>query len=197
VKRTGKILKWLLAILLVAAIGGIVFSPYGKKDGFEYRLIKTTIEIDAPADSVFRWLGNSGNAKQWSVFVDHISPLNSDSFPDGVVNSRRRCYCKPDETGIVWDELITQVQPGKLRELTIYNMHGFPMKAEDLATQQIYESADGGKHCRLTFTLFYLHHDPSLFESFKTYIAAYKVSSIYKENLSNIKRLTEEKFGSR
>lgn len=193
-----KIVKKVFLILLLIAvpsiIGAIIFSPYGRHDGFSYKLVATTTEINAPADSVFAYLGNSAHAHDWSVFVDHISSLNADSFADGKPGSRRRCFQQADEKGIRWDELITAVEPGKRRQLTIYNMIDFPMQADNLATEQLYTATTDGK-CRLTFTLFYLDGDPSFWDEMKTYFAAYKVQSVFQRNIANIKRITEKNYG--
>lgn len=188
-----KILRYALLLLvpaLAVLTGSIIFSPYGNQEGFSYKLIKSTVEINAPADSVFRFLGNSENAAKWSVFVDHISPLNPDSFADDQPGLRRRCFCREDETGTQWDELITAVIPNKKRQLSIYNMKDFSMTAQHLATEQLYEVIEGNK-CRLSLTLFYMNNSPTLWESLKTYIAAYKVKKIFDGNLENIKRIAE------
>ncbi len=96
-KRYSAIKKWSVGIVLslILLISGMVAcSPYGSYDGFSYKLVKCTITIDAPVDSVFVFLGNSDNASRWSVYVDHITTLNSDSFADGTVGCRRRCFCE-------------------------------------------------------------------------------------------------------
>src|ERR1051326_4267005 len=189
-KKLKKIIIVSLGLILLALTGAIMFSPYGKHDGFNYKLILNTVEINAPADSVYKYLGNSANAKKWSVFVNHISTLNSDSFPDGSVGSRRRCFCNADEKGTQWDELVTEVVPGKKRQITIYHMVDFSMSAEHLATEQLYEPL-GTNKCKLTFTVFFKHAQPPLWESIKTYIVAYRIKSIFKANMDNIKKFNE------
>lgn len=190
-KRFKRILLLILAILLVVFIGGIAFSPYEKADGFKYKVIQTSIEINAPADSVFSYLGKSSNASKWSVFVADIQPLNADRFPDGSVGCRRRCYSSEDKT-MQWDELITEVVRNKKRQLVIYNLKNFPLTANGLATEQRYESM-GKNKCRLTFTVFYKNAKPTFFETVKTYFAAYKIKDIFNRNLHNIKRINEGK----
>ncbi|HET6992905.1 MAG TPA: SRPBCC family protein [Bacteroidia bacterium] len=194
-KKSDKMKKWSMRIgifLILLLTGIIVFSPYGSHGGFPYKLVRHTVEIDAPVDSVFKFLSNSKSASQWSVFVNHITTLNADSFPDGTVGSRRRCFCKKDGTGVQWDEKITELSPGKKRQLIIYNMKGFYMTAEHLATEQIYEKISD-KKCRLTLTVFFKDAEPTLFEQMKTYLAAYKINSIFTGNMSNIKRIVEKK----
>jgi uncharacterized protein YndB with AHSA1/START domain len=192
-KKSKNIIKWIIRIdLVVIAVIAlmIAFSPYGSQEGFPYKLVKCTVEINAPVDSVFKFLGNSKNASRWSVYVDHITPLNADSFPDGSVGCRRRCFCNKDETGTQWDELTTERVPDKKRQLTIYNMKDFSMTAENLATEQHYEKTANNK-CSLTFTVFFKGEEPGLWDSFKTYIAAYKINSIFEKNMANIKRIVE------
>jgi hypothetical protein len=189
-KRLKKILLLLFSLAVLGLSGAVIFSPYGAHEGFSYKLIFHTVDIKAPVDSVFRFLGNSNNARKWSVFVNHITPLNSDSFPDGRPGSRRRCFCNADEKGTQWDELITEVVPGKKRQLTIYHLVDFSMSAGGLATEQLYEELPGHA-CRLTFTVFFKDHSPSWWESIKTYLAAYKIRDIFERNMNNIKRISE------
>jgi len=174
---------------LFAAI--IFFSPYGKYEGFEYKLVKYTVTINAPVKDVYSFLGNSKNASRWSVFVHHIIPLNADSVPDGMPGSKRRCFCRADETGMQWDELITEVIPYQKRQLTIYNLKNFPVTANNLATEQLYEALSESQ-CRLTFSIFFKDAKPTLMEKIKMYMAAYKIKNIFKKNMANIKRIVEE-----
>ncbi len=188
---TGK--KILLAIVAVSVLGlaaAIALSPYGKKEGFAYPLMKTSVEINATPDSVFRFLGNSDNARRWSVFVNHIKPLNADSIKDGQPGARRRCFCKGDESGRRWDETITEMVPGKKRQLICYAFVDFPVSAQGLATEQLYQDLGNGK-MRLTFTFFFKDRKPSLIESFCMYLSAYRVNDIFVRNMNNVKRLVE------
>ncbi len=186
--------KWLtiifLAITFLFAVM-ILLSPYGMHKGFQYRLVNHTVVINTPVKDVFNFLGNSKNAWRWSVFVHHINPLNADSVPDGIPGSRRRCFCRADEKGMQWDELITEVIPYQKRQLTIYNFKHFPITAKNLATEQLYETLSENK-CRLTFTFFFKDAKPTLIEKIKMYMAAYKIKSIFKKNMANIKKIVEE-----
>lgn len=188
-----KILRWLLyiflAIVFLVAIT-MALSPYGSNKKFPYRVVTQSIEINATPEKVFAFLGNSSNAARWSSFVHHITVLNIDSFADGNAGSRRRCFRNKNENGMQWDELITNVSLNKERELSIYNLQHFAMTAENLATKQLYKNA-GDKGCRLTFTLFFKNDKPAMLASMKLYIAAYKISSIFKKNLLNIKKIIE------
>jgi len=192
VKKIYKSIGVIISLLVIALIIAVISSPYGKSEGFDYRLVKHTVHIDASKDSVFSFLGNSANARKWSVFVHHISPLNDDSIPDGLPGSKRRCYCKADETGTRWDETILEVQPGKRRLLSCYAFIGFPITAEGIATEQIFESNSDGT-TDLTFTFFIKDREPSLSEYLKLHIGSYKLHSIFKQNLENIKAICEGK----
>lgn len=191
-KRYLKIIISLISVLISLLLSMIFFSPYGNKDGYNQKLIRNEIIIDAPLQSVYDFLGNSGNTPKWSVYVDHITPLNPDEHKDGTVGSRRRCYCYADEKGRRWDELITEVIPLKKRQLIIYNMVDFPLEAEGLATEQNYEQIDANT-CKLTFLVFYKDNKPAFTETIKTYFAAYFISDIFEKNMENIKREVEGK----
>jgi hypothetical protein len=189
-KPIGRILTLFFLGMLVAVALGVALSPYGKHEGFGYPLLEHTVEIEAAPDSVFRYLGNSGNARKWSVFVHHIAPLNADSVPDGAVGARRRCFCKADGNGPRWDETILETVPGRKRRLSCYAFVNFPVSADGIATEQIYAPAGEGR-TRLTFTVFFLGARPSLRDRFLMYLAAYRIKKIFAGNMANIKRLVE------
>jgi hypothetical protein len=183
-------LAYLFGAIALVLSALIFFSPYGKQDGFNYKLIISSVEINAPVDSVFSYLGNSANAQDWSVFVDHIVTLNGDSIPDGKPGSRRRAFCNANEQGQRWDELTTVVEPNKRRQLISFDYVDFSMTANGLATEQLYEPLPNGG-CKLSFTLFYLSHQPSFIEQLKTYYAAYTVKDIFDKNIANVKKYVE------
>lgn len=188
-----KAIRMLLAVFVVVAVGittMIACSPYGQNKRFPYKVVEHSITIKAPVQTVFHYLGNSANASRWSVFVDHIIPLNANEVPDGTPGSRRRCFQNSNEQGLQWDELITIVERDKRRQLTIYNMNDFPIQAEGLATEQLYKSISPAE-TELTFTLFYLSGPPAIMDNLKMYFAAYKVKRIYRDNMDNIKRFVE------
>lgn len=177
-------------LLVTIIVAFISFSPYGYHKGFDYPLIIQTIVIDAEPETVFEYLGNSNHAAEWSVFVDHISPTNAATIPDGEIGSERRCFGSADETGIIWDERITKVEPGVHRQLEIYDIQGLPLKADHLLTDQLYRRHNG-LQTSLSLTLHYGDDTPSLWTTLKTYLAAYKISSIFADNLINIKKQIE------
>lgn len=168
----------------------IVFIPYRSQKEFSYKALVEEIEINAPSSAVYAYLGNSSNAAKWSVFVNHIVPLNTDEVPDGKPGSFRRCFQNKDETGMIWDEEITVADPAKRRQLTIFNMKNFPIMTDGLATEQLYDSL-GPTKTRLRFTLFFKDVKPGLMDELKMYVAAWEVSRIYRANLQNIKANVE------
>ncbi len=185
--------KWLfifISVLALLFVLIILFSPYGNDKKFTYKLVKHSVTINAPVIKVFNFLGNSKNASRWSVFVNHITTLNPEKFPDGKPGSIRRCFCKQDETGMQWDELITENITNKKRQLVIFNLVNFPVAAHNLATEQLYDSLSVNK-CRLTFTVFFKDENSTLIERIKLYVVAYKIENILTRNMANIKTITE------
>jgi hypothetical protein len=185
-----KVFRILLAALVIIPLLLWVFSPYKSHTNIPYKAIAVWQDINASPERVFEYLGHSEHASDWSVFVDHINTLNADSFSDGTVGCRRRCFKDSDEKGLQWDETITVVEPQKRRQLNIYNMVGFSIKAEGLLTEQRYVPIDGGKKCRLVLTLFY-KDSPGIWDLIKTHISAWRVHGIFEQNLANIKKEIE------
>ncbi len=185
-KKVFRSFRILLISLFLICVVAIVVNPYRKHPGFSYRLIKETIEVNASAKEAFEYLGNSANARDWSVFVDHISPLNASEIADGEIHSRRRCFKQPDETGIWWDEEVLEVNPNIKRQLSVYNLHGFLLTAGGLRTEQLYEPLDA-QHCKLSLTLFFAPEHRDNMDIIKMFVAAYVVRNIFKNNLKKIK----------
>ncbi len=108
-----KLFLYILLFLSLLNAGVIALSPYGLQKGFSCKLMKHSIDINAPAEKVFDFLANFGNASRWSSFVSHITVLNPDSFTDGTAGRRRRCFRNKNEKGMQCDELITEAAPKK------------------------------------------------------------------------------------
>ena len=177
-------------LVFIFLVGLITLSPYGQKSDHEYKLIKESVVIDAPVEKVFQYLGNSNNARKWSVFVDHISTINSDRIKDGAIGSIRRCFVHADESGETWDEETLIVESNKRRRLNCYNFQNFSLKADNLLTEQLYLPLDNGQ-CKLSFTLFFNPAKASNIEILKMYYAAFSIADIFQKNLENIKALNE------
>lgn len=192
-KRLLKTGLYTLLILIFGIIGTVIFSPYSKKDGNAIRTVEKTVLIHAPTPFVFRYLGNSENAGDWSTYIDHITPLNTTEVTDGEIGSIRRCYKNADETGIVWDEKILTVIPNKKRVLSVYNRQGFALDSKDMETAQLYEALDS-KTTSLTFSLYFKDGKAGWWDQLKMHFASYKISAVFEANLEQIKQLVEQKF---
>lgn len=188
-------MKWIkriiivLSLIILALIFMIIFSPYGKHDGFTGRLVINTVVVDASVEEVYNYLGNSDNAEDWSVYVDHITALNPDTHADGEVGAIRRCFKTEDENGIIWDEEILITEKNQRRRLSVYDLQGFSLMSDNLLTEQLYHEQDG--KCAVSLTLFFDEGKSSWIDELKLYFAGYTVSSIFQGNLEGIKELNE------
>ena len=178
------ILLFTLFILMCLALM-IWRSPYGKAEDGSQKIIIETIMIDVNTEIVYNYLANSNNAKDWSIYVDYITPLNSDIYKDGEKGSIRRCFKTENEIEMYWDEEILINEKNKLRQLSIYNMTNFKISSNHLLTEQIYNPRDG--KCELSLTLFLDKNKANFLEEIKLYYAAYQISTIFKGNLNQIK----------
>lgn len=191
-KRLKKILFYIFLLCLLFIAGALIFSPYGKQENLNFKAVLTSIEINAPVDSVFTYLGKSARASDWSVYVDHITPLNLNQHKDGEVGCKRRCFTKKDESDERWDEVILEVQKNKRRRLSVFNQQNFSMVASHLLTEQHYEKINS-KQTKLTLMLFFNDEKKTFFDEFKMYFAAYIVEDVFERNLKNIKKELEKK----
>ncbi|MFT5818905.1 MAG: hypothetical protein ACI8ZM_000126 [Crocinitomix sp.] len=191
-KRIKKIALWLIFLLVASALGVLIFSPFTKKGNNDYRSVEYSVEIDAPVETVFNYLGNSNHAEDWSSYIDHISSLNSAVYQDGEKGSLRRCFKNANEDGIFWDEEILEVIANKKRVLSIYNMQGFAAPINGLETEQIYEVISPDK-TRLTFSLFFAGHSASWFENFKMHMASYTIYARFRDNLEKVSEIVSNK----
>jgi len=180
----------LIGILIVGILIIKIFSPYKKHLAQQYKSISNTIKINVPIDSAFAFMGNSQMAARWSVYINHITVLNVSEAKDGEPGCKRRCFYNANERGIRWDETILEVILNKKRQLSIYNMQGFPMMANNLVTEQFFEKIDE-THCRLTLSVFFKDKEPGFIETFKTELASFRILQIFKGNMSNIKHILE------
>jgi len=185
-----KIIITTLSITLIIS-AWLSTSPfkYNAKSGL-YQL-ENKITINQPVEKVFSYLGNSGNASKWSSYVSHIKTINPNEVKDGTTGSIRRCFKKANEQGIVWDEEITQVKTNQLRELSIFNLNGFPIKSNDLFTQQQYHPVSKQQ----TILVFGLYKPKTKLTGFTDWLklksTGYYVAFIFNKNLNNIKKEIE------
>ncbi len=173
-------------IFLVPFVGIVIYalSPVHRVDNGNLE-ISDGILIRQPVRFVYQYMGNSANAAAWSSFVHHIRLLGG---VDGSVHCKRRCFKHEDEKGLQWDEEIIRVDSLNKRRLRIYNARGFPMYVTGLETEQRYHMK--GDVCSLSLVLI-LPKGASLWSKIKFYIGGYKVKSIFRANLKNIKRRVE------
>lgn len=190
-RKSIQISFFIFLVLITFTILFYINNPFDYDDNMDRKIIKESVLINTPTSTVFKVLGYSENARKWSVFVHHITPLNSNIAPDGEVGSSRRCFTQEDETGLKWDEDVVIVELNKRRRITIYNMVDFPFQSKGLVTEQLYEEKENGK-CLLSFTLFFENTETNLFDEIKTYISAYYIEDIFRKNLENIKHLSED-----
>jgi uncharacterized protein YndB with AHSA1/START domain len=110
------------------------------------------IVIEAPVEAVWSYISDSDNAREWSVYFHHISPLSG--IADGEMGSVRRCFRNATETdGVWWDEVVLEVQPHRYRRILAYNAHGFQaahLNAGEFYVHQHVERLDSAR-TRLTF----------------------------------------------
>lgn len=166
-----------LLLFLLLSFAAYKFSPYNQK-------ILSSVDIEMPSEMAYDYLGDSDNAKDWSVFVAFIETINSAVIPDGQVGSKRICYTKEDHTGFNWEEEILEVRENEYRKISCYNFENFSLNAPYLTTEQIYRSTDQG--CKVMFTLDFMH-EPNFIDLLKMKFAAYRIKSIFDQNLTNIK----------
>jgi hypothetical protein len=192
-KLSQKILAFgsiIIGLFFLSLLLLVLLSPYGQNEEHGYKLIKTSVLIQAPASEVYAYFGDSKNAREWSVYVDHISPLNSDIIKDGKAGSIRRCFVNKDKQGPRWDEEVLAIQSNKLRRLSCYGYHGFTISAGTLNTEQLFQKMENGS-CLLSLTLFLPPGESTVLKHLKMYWAAYTVADIFEENLKNIQRINE------
>lgn len=186
-----KFLLYTTLILITLFLLGIIFSPFCKNERNGFTMVDVGIEIYVPIDTLYHYLGNSENAKIWSSYVDHIDCLNPEEFNDGDIGSIRRCFQHSDNTGHIWDEKIIDKKQPTMRKLSIYNPQNFDAWVENLETTQTYFAVNDST-TQLHFSLYFKDNNYSMWESVKMSFAAYKIKSIFVENLENIKKDVEQ-----
>jgi hypothetical protein len=159
--------------------------------------IRESIVIDAPVAKVWSYVTESENAREWSVYVHHISPLPG--VGDGEVGSIRRCFRTRAETdGVWWDEVILEVRPLRYRRILSYNAHGFPdptLNSGEFYVHQSYEAVSPAR-TRLTFSAEQLRPSGPLMRA-RFYRAAREGKPVFALNLQNIKAAIEARHERR
>ena len=191
-KKLKQIALWIFGIIALEVIILLIVSPYTEHSD-EFKTVEASIEIDAPIDSVFAYMSNSAYASDWSSYVDHIMPLNTNEIEDGKVGSIRRVFVSVREKDAHWDEKITEVYQNKKRKLSIYAIDGLAMSADGLLTEQRYEKLSTGK-TRLSLVLYFDEDHQGMWTAFKMHLGSFRVRSIFEQNLVNIKREIEARW---
>lgn len=156
--------------------------------------VSKSVEINAPVEKTWAYASDSLQAVNWSIYFNHISPLEGPS-PDGQIGSLRRCFRNKDESGYAWDEVIINVEPQKLRQIVTYNFINYPFnfahENEYVFVRQLYESL-GPDKSKLTFQTI-PRNESNPFFRFIFWISRGKTGEIFLKNLENIKAAIEEK----
>ncbi|MEM7787271.1 MAG: SRPBCC family protein [Bacteroidota bacterium] len=153
------------------------------------------VEIAAPLDAVWAYVGDSGRAGEWSVYFDHISLLPESPVADGQVGALRRCYRRADETGVTWDEEVMALVPTLYREIRTYDLRGFRLGLQASASFSEYRvgqhyEALGPERTRLTFSTDLRRPDLGL-ARWVFGRTAPEVVRIFRLNLENIRAAVE------
>jgi len=154
------------------------------------------VEIAAPVEAVWAYVGDSGRADEWSVYFDHISPLPESPVPDGRVGALRRCFRRADETGVWWDEEVVALRPQTHREIRTYALRGFRWPLQVLAGRVTYRvgqdyEALGPERTRLTFSTELRSPDVAPARWLFGRLLAGEVVRIFRLNLENIRAAVE------
>lgn len=186
-----KIIFYGLLTICIGFAAMLFLSPYQYQEDYNKKVVVAKVKINKPVETVFKYLGNSNNAQDWSVYVDHITTLNPNKIPDGKKGSIRRCFqFENEKEGDIWDEEVLEIIPNQKRTLSIFNMKNFRVTSDNIITEQVYHKLGEGK-CELSFTV-YLKDDAPLMEKLSMSLFAYKIKSIFKRNISNVKRYCEQ-----
>jgi hypothetical protein len=149
--------------------------------------VQHSLLIEASLDEVWNYMSDSEQAKHWSVFFDHITPLPG--IKDGQPGSLRRCFKYADEKGGRWDEMTIQTIPFKKREIVTFNLQGFGhqtlLKNQYIFVRQIYQSM-GPNQTLLTFQT-QRSRKANLKTRLSFGLSKSDVRDIFQKNLINIK----------
>lgn len=106
-----------------------------------------TVSIAAPIKKTWDYGSDSTRAKEWSVYFDHITPIEGDGRPkDGTIGSFRICYRNEDESGPCWSETTEAATALEHREIRTFELENFPFgfvaKYSEFEVHQDYISVD-------------------------------------------------------
>jgi hypothetical protein len=176
--------RLLLAGLLVALAG---VTAYAQTDFH----VADSVDIHASPQEVYAFLSDSSQARGWSIFFDHITPLPGTG--DGGIGAKRRCFRRPDETGPRWDEEVVEATPGVSRRLHVYNGAGFRGGLYDGTEEEVrhrYEEVAPGV-TRLTFDANVTKG--SALARTLLFMSTPETHRVFRENLENIRAMIEQR----
>jgi hypothetical protein len=173
--------------MIALAVGLLGLTAYAQTDFH----VADSVDIHASPREVFEFLSDSTQARGWSIFFDHITPLPGSS--DGGLGAKRRCFRKADEKGPRWDEEVVEYTPYSSRRLHVYNAAGFRagMYAgmEEEVAHRYEEVAPGVT--RLTFDANVVKGGP--LGRLLLLLSVPETHRIFQKNLTNIGRMVEQK----
>lgn len=198
-------------VLLFGLAGLLLASGCGSKELTTHpapvgdagpQVYEHTVSIAAPIDSVWRYVGTSATAREWSVYFHHITPLDTSRAgaplpSDGAIGSVRVCYRREDETGPTWDEVVTGLDSTgteRHRRIRTYRLRGFGgmqgwlARRTEYSVTQIYH--ERGDSTTLTFRTQLFRPDNG-FMRWAFAREADEVVRVFRLNLENIKAALE------
>jgi Polyketide cyclase / dehydrase and lipid transport len=172
--------------LIVLALVTLATSVYAQTDFH----ITDSVVIRATPAQVFDFMSDSGQARGWSIFFDHISPLPGPS--DGGLGAKRRCFRRADETGPRWDEEVTEITPNRSRRIHVYGAAGFRagiyVGTEEEIAHRYEEIAPGVT--KLTFDARVIKGSP--LDRLALFCSELETHRIFRDNLANIRDMIEQ-----
>lgn len=178
--------KKILVVLGFLAVIGLLAPKYLTQNN--------SVIVNAPIDAVWKYVSDSSRAEYWSIYFDHITPMDD---KDGQVGSVRRCYRYANETGPTWDEMVLEIKPPNFRKMKTFNLKGFSFKGHEKIEFYVFQEVEklSDSQTRLTFAstsanLFEVISDPSLLQFVLSRFKP-EAERIIKANLENIKYAIE------
>jgi hypothetical protein len=175
-----------LATFGALVIAAVVTTAYAQTD---FHVVDSVV-IHASPREVFDFMSDSRQARGWSIFFDHITPLPGS--PDGGLGATRRCFRRPDETGPRWDEEVIGFAPYTSRTIRVYGAAGFRagiyVGTEEEISHAYEEIAPG--ETKLTFDAHVTKG--SIGDRLALFLSTSETHRIFRKNLTNIRGMIEQ-----
>jgi hypothetical protein len=176
-----------LTALLLGTVAAVATTAYAQTD---FHVVDSVV-IHASPREVFEFMSDSSQARGWSIFFDHITPLPGS--PDGGLGAKRRCFRRPDETGPRWDEEVVGFEPYTSRRIHVYDAAGFRagiyVGTEEEISHTYEEIAPG--QTRLTFDAHITKG--SVTDRLALFLSTRETHRIFRDNLTNIAAMIEQR----